>query len=294
MTSLFFGSNVTHPKNFFQSKYDFKTLKAACPELLPFIELNPYQIETIDFANAQAVKTLNYALLKTYYQINFWDIPKNYLCPPIPGRADYIHHIAEFLSYKKNLKVLDIGVGANCIYPIIGVHDYGWQFVGSDIDVNAINSAKNIIEKNSHLKNVVELRIQKSQNHFFKDVINQNESFDISICNPPFHASLEEAQNTAQNKWNKLGVKPTDHFNFGGQGSELFCPGGEVEFLKNMIFESAEFGQSVNWFSTLVSKKENLSSVYGRLKQVQAKTIETIQMSQGHKLGRIVMWSFKH
>jgi 23S rRNA (adenine1618-N6)-methyltransferase len=251
-------------------------------------------METIDFANPEAVKILNYSLLKTYYKIDFWDIPKNYLCPPIPGRADYIHHIAEFLDYKKNLKVLDLGVGANCIYPIIGACDYNWSFVGADIDPVAINCAKNIIEKNLHLKNLVELRLQNSANHFFENIIKENESFDLTICNPPFHASLAEAQNSAKEKWNKLGIKPSELHNFSGQGAELYCAGGEVDFLKKMIFESAEFGQTVNWFSTLVSKKETLASVYGRLNQVKAKTVETIQMSQGHKLSRIVIWSFKH
>jgi hypothetical protein len=106
---------------------------------------NRYGTESIDFANPAAVKALNQALLKKFYDIAHWDIPPGYLCPPIPGRADYIHHVADLLAGEHevaiprgpSVAVLDIGIGANCVYPIVGCHDYGWQFVGTDIDVFA-------------------------------------------------------------------------------------------------------------------------------------------------------------
>jgi len=114
----------------------------SCPELGVFVKLNDYNDESIDFSNPEAVKMLNTALLKHYYKINHWNIPANYLSPPIPGRADYIHHIAELLGGSNNgkiptdnkIKCLDIGVGASCVYPIIGNKEYGWSFVGSEID----------------------------------------------------------------------------------------------------------------------------------------------------------------
>src|SRR5690606_24715537 len=115
---------------------------------------------SIDFFNPQAVKALNKALLFYYYDIVYWDIPENYLCPPIPGRADYIHYIADLLADNNKgivptgseIKCLDIGVGANCIYPIIGVKEYGWSFIGADIDALAIKSAKKIIASNPSLQ----------------------------------------------------------------------------------------------------------------------------------------------
>ena len=84
-----------------------------------------------------------------------WEIPKGYLCPPIPGRADYIHHISDLLASSNNgiipkdkVRGLDVGVGANCIYPIIGSSIYDWNFVGSDIEIESINSVENIINSN--------------------------------------------------------------------------------------------------------------------------------------------------
>ena len=129
-----------HPRNRHLSRYDFRELVGTFPELTPFVRLNEYQDESIDFSNPNAVMMLNKALLKHYYNIDHWDLPPGYLCPPVPGRADYIHHIADLLGSCNSkiipvdvkIKCLDIGVGANCIYPIIGNKEYEWSFVGAD------------------------------------------------------------------------------------------------------------------------------------------------------------------
>jgi len=147
-------------------------------------------------------------LLKCYYNIDYWDIPQLYLCPPVPGRADYIHYIADLLSNRNNgilpggdtIKCLDIGVGANCVYPIIGINEYGWSFTGTDIDPLAIESARKIIELNPSLKGKVELRQQNDSKNIFQGIIKKEEHFDVTICNPPFHASLAEAQSGSLRK----------------------------------------------------------------------------------------------
>jgi 23S rRNA (adenine1618-N6)-methyltransferase len=87
-----------HPRNPHRFRYDFKELIKSCPKLAPFVSLNKYKSESIDFSNPEAVKILNLALLRHFYQLSYWDIPENYLCPPIPGRADYIHYIADLLA----------------------------------------------------------------------------------------------------------------------------------------------------------------------------------------------------
>jgi 23S rRNA (adenine1618-N6)-methyltransferase len=290
-----------HPRNPHRFRYDFQALIASCNDLAPFIKTNQYNTESIDFSNPDAVKMLNRAILKHFYTISLWDIPKNYLCPPIPGRADYIHYIADLLSddnqgkipSNNNIKVLDIGVGANCVYPIIGSQSYGWQFVGSDIDPMAIKSAQNIIKSNPILSNKIECRLQTSSNQIFNDIIAPNERFDISICNPPFHASAEDAAAGSQRKVRNLGLKDKPKLNFGGQNTELWCEGGEEAFIKKMIFESLDFNQQFLWFTTLVSKKEHLPSIYYYLKQARATEVKTINMAQGQKISRIVAWSFK-
>lgn len=291
-----------HSRNKHQGRYNFAKLIDTSPELAQFVKPNKFGNESINFFDPDAVKMLNLALLKHHYNIKYWDIPKHYLCPPIPGRADYIHNVADLLGSSnkgvipkgKNITCLDIGVGANCIYPIIGNSEYDWSFVGSDVDEVAIASATKIVEQNPDLKDAIELRLQKNPRHLFDGVIRPNEKFDVTICNPPFHSSLEEAEASAIRKIKNLTkqktIKPV--LNFGGKPNELWCKGGEAKFVKDMIFESRRFKRSCFWFTTLVSKESNLRSIYNTLKKVEAKEVNTLSMGQGNKISRIVAWTF--
>jgi 23S rRNA (adenine1618-N6)-methyltransferase len=190
---------------------------------------------------------------------------------------------------------LDIGVGANCIYPIIGHKAYGWSFVGSDIDQVAIDNVQKIIRANLSLKDVIGVRLQKTNSAIFNGILQPNEHFDLVICNPPFHTSAEEARSGSQRKISNLkGIRiksPT--LNFGGQNNELWCTGGEVQFAKQMITESNQFAGSITWFSILIAKSEHLPALYHALKLVKASEIRTIPMAQGNKISRIVAWSFQ-
>jgi len=291
-----------HPRNAHRLGYDFKALIKSSPELRPFVKVNEFDVEAVNFSDPDAVKTLNKALLKLHYGVEGWDIPEGYLCPPIPGRADYIHYIADLLGESnkgeiptgKKIKILDIGTGANCIYPAIGSSVYGWSFVGTDIDPIAIRSAKDIAAANKPLKHRVLFRQQTNKHNVFKGIILQDEGFDATICNPPFHASLQEAQLATINKWNKLTSygKPSTALNFGGQKKELWYPGGEAAFIKLIIEQSALVAKQCLWFTTLVSKKFTLPGVYKALKKAGVVEERTINMSQGQKVSRIVAWTF--
>ncbi|WP_428662751.1 23S rRNA (adenine(1618)-N(6))-methyltransferase RlmF [Runella sp.] len=292
-----------HPRNPHRFRYDFKALIKSCPALAPFVSLNKYHDESIDFANPEAVKMLNKAILIHFYGIHYWDIPANYLRPPIPGRADYIHYIADLLSAGNDADIpmgkaitgLDIGVGANCVYPIIGHQSYGWSFVGSDIDPKALQSAKRIITSNPALTPFVECRLQSSPSSIFKGIVQPNERFDFTMCNPPFHSSQEEASAGTQRKWQNLGrtnLAKKDTLNFGGQNAELWCEGGEKAFITRMIEQSAQLANRCFWFTTLVSKKTTLPFIYKSLKTVKAFDTQTIEMAQGQKVSRIVAWTF--
>ena len=289
-----------HPRNKHRFRYDFAKLISSCPDLNEFVSKNKYGDESIDFANPEAVKSLNKALLIFFYGIRYWDIPKGFLCPPIPGRADYIHYAADLLASvnqgivpRKQVRVLDIGVGANCIYPLIGNKEYNWSFVGSDIDPLAVSAAQKIAEDNG-LQNEIQIRKQSSPNNFFKGIIEDGDFFDLTICNPPFHSSLAEAQSGTQRKLKNLGISAKNKtiLNFGGQNAELFCEGGEEEFLRKMILESSEYSKNVYWFTSLVSKKNTLDSAFHWLKKVKTIEFKTINMAQGNKVSRILAWTF--
>ncbi len=290
-----------HPRNRHRQRYNFQELIKSHPPLKPYVRLNDYQDESIDFFNPVAVKMLNTALLKHHYQLEYWDIPPQYLCPPIPGRADYIHHIADLLSLQNKGKIpkgssitcLDIGTGANCIYPIIGHREYGWHFIGSEIDPDAIFSAEKIIWYNNTLKDKINIRWQRDKTDIFYGIIKENDFIDCTICNPPFHASLKEAQTVARRKLRNLQRKNRKIvLNFGGKSNELWYEGGEKKFIQKMISESQKFAKKCCWFTTLVSKKDHLPPLDKLLKKVKANEVKTIQMGQGNKVSRLIAWTF--
>ncbi len=291
-----------HPRNKHKERYDFKVLIEACPELAPFVKLNIHNDESIDFADAEAVKILNKSLLKHFYKIENWDIPEGYLCPPIPGRADYIHHLADLLriyNYGKiptgsSIKCLDIGIGANGVYPIIGNNEYGWTFIGSDIDIVSIESVQQLIENNPFLKGVIDCRLQTNPKDIFTGILKEGEFIDFSICNPPFHASKAEAEEGTLRKLSNLNQKVVKkvNLNFGGQNGELWCEGGEERFVRNMIRQSRQFKNNCFWFSSLISKQANLKSIYEALEKAEVFEVKTLPMGQGNKTSRIVAWTF--
>ena len=171
---------------------------------------------------------------------------------------------------------------------------YGWQFVATDIDKKALRNCVTIIENNAHLTDTISLQLQPNARFIFKDIILPEDRFTFTICNPPFHSSQEEAVKSTIRKVNNLEntrvQKPI--LNFGGQNAELWCDGGELKFITQMIYESAKYPVQVMWFTTLVSKQSHLESIYKTLDKVDAAAVKTITMAQGQKTSRIVAWSF--
>ena len=294
--------STLHPRNKNRGKYDLHALTNSIPELKSHIISNKYGEKSIDFSNPIAVKTLNRALLSHHYGIKTWMFPNENLCPPIPGRADYIHHMADLLSENNFGKIpigdditcLDIGLGASCIYPILGVAEYNWKFIGSDIDPKSIASAKHIINDNPKLKDKIECRLQKESSAIFQGILEKEDLIDVVICNPPFHASIEDAQKGSRRKIKNLSGKTLKipKLNFSGISNELICKGGEHQFIQNMITESKIYSKRCFWFSTLVSKQSNLKGIYKSLDNSNIKQLKTITMGTANKSSRIVAWTF--
>lgn len=303
------GKSLLHPRNRHRNPYDFARLAKSSPELNGYLRIGPYGDTGIDFANPAAVKALNRALLLHFYGIKGWDIPAGYLCPPVPGRADYIHVLADLLSATNGgglppgaqIRVLDIGTGANCIYPLLGHASYGWHFVASDLSATSLENAARILAANPAITHAITLRQQSRQNAIFSGIIGEQEQFDLTLCNPPFHSSAEEASATARRKVDNLGRgkvqtgKPSGKppvLNFGGQANELWCPGGELAFIRQMMQESQHFASHCCWFSSLVSRREHLPALQAELKRLGVTRSQVITMAQGQKQSRMLAWSF--
>lgn len=296
-------SKSLHTRNIHKNGYDFPLLIKSCPPLNQYVDKNTHGNLSIDFANPEAVKALNAALLNHHYGVKGWDIPDGALCPPIPGRVDYIHYVADLLGLNESranaTRLLDIGTGANGIYPLLACKTYGWQCVGSDINTQSLENVSNILKHNIDLKNHFELRHQADKNQFFKGIIQPGEFFDVTVCNPPFHASEEDALKGSQRKINNLALNRGDDspvkntpLNFGGLEAELWCKGGEALFLKKMVKESKEFATQVRWFTSLVSKGENVKSLVKLMNKSGATHVREIEMAQGNKITRVLAWTF--
>ena len=305
-------STSMHPRNLHKEGYPMTELCQAYPALKRhLVNANSGKL-SINFAQPDAVKALNAALLIYYYGMTVWDIPEGYLCPPVPGRADYIHGIADLLASDyagniptgKEVRGLDVGIGANVIYPIIGSHSYGWSFVGSDIDAASVKSANTLARLNPRLTPLLSVRKQNNSAYIFKGIIKENEHFALSMCNPPFHKSPEDAALGSQRK--TIGLKNNrlkrtsknqSHsalapLNFSGTGNELWCEGGELAFIQRMISQSVEYKRQVKWFTCLVSKSAHLKAIKTSIKYYGAAKFVKVDMGQGQKQSRFVAWTF--
>lgn len=296
-----------HPRNIHNKSYDFKVLIKSHPSLAPFVKENQYGELSINFSGEEAVLNLNQALLSHFYDVAKWSVPKGNLVPPIPGRVDYLHYIADLLAEDNQGKIpvgpkikgLDIGTGATCIYPILGNSIYGWKFVGSDINSESINHSNQILRDNPKLKKNIKLRFQKDSGSIFNGLIKSDEKFDFTMCNPPFYSSKEEADEARAKKIKNLNInkakkghKQTARSNFGGQHNELWCEGGEKAFISQMIKESVEFKDQCKWFTSLVSHKENLEELEQYLVKHKAQKSRVIEMIHGQKIAHILVWRF--
>ncbi|SIT24271.1 23S rRNA m(6)A-1618 methyltransferase [Chryseobacterium ureilyticum] len=289
-----------HTRNLHRNPYDFDQLISCVPELNHYVFVNAYQTRTINFSIPQAVKLLNKALLQHFYNIKGWDIPDSNLCPPIPGRADYVHYIADLLAEGNgkipegtSVKGLDIGVGANLVYPLISHQSYGWQMLGTDINEDSLKNARHILDQNPEVASGIELLHQPDSNHIFKNIIGSEDKFTFSMCNPPFHDSKESMIKGNMRKNRNLNKSKSQKslLNFGGQQSELWCEGGELRFITNMINESVDYSSQILWFTCLVSKKDNLPKLTSLLKKLKAE-FKIVDMAQGQKISRILVWTF--
>lgn len=299
-------TNIKNPKGLHSrsrhnTSYDFKALCKVNPLLTPLVIKKNNGQKSIDFSDPISVVELNKAILLLNYKLKYWEIPENTLCPAIPGRAEYIHFMADLLSksYGKkipkgsNIKVLDVGTGASVIYPLIGHQQYGWSFIGSEVNEDSFASAQKILKENEIGKDDIDVRLQSNKEKIFENILLDNEMVDAVICNPPFHRSKDEAAEHTKRKWRNLGhTKGKRFLNFGGQSSELWYQGGERVFIRKMIEESVNYKKNILWFSSLISKKDHMPYLMKQMVKHEVTEVTEIEMLLGNKKSRFLAWSY--
>jgi len=282
-----------HPENPHKNNYDLQALIKQTPALKDYVFVNDYNTTTIDFSKAEAVKMLNKALLRSHYNVKYWEFPEAHLCPPIPSRVDYLHELNDVLKnfgINENAKVLDIGTGATCIYPLLGQAKFKWDFIASDIDKKSIEVAKQIVDKNN-LSDNIKLRYQANPQHILQHILKADEKITASVCNPPFYATEEDAIKATQKKWRGL-KKEENKRNFSGKANELWYKGGEKAFIQNYIYDSHLVKTQCAWFTTLVSDKDLLRPLKVKLKAYEPTQVKVIKMTLGKKVSHMLLWSY--
>ncbi len=291
-----------HPRNKHRNGYQMDKLCKSNPALLAFVFTNDFGTQSIDFANPKAIFELNKALLVNEYKIKNWQISPNSLCPGVPGRADYVHYLADILAKDNNgqiptgekVKVLDIGTGSSIVYPLIGAQEYLWDFIATEIDPKSIQCAEINVNKNIWLKKKIQLRFQDDKEQILQGIIFEKDRFDAVMCNPPFFKSREDNWKVSSKKFqnlHKAKETPTVQ-NFSGHPNELWYPGGEKAFISKLIYESMQLKEHLNWVTTLVSSKDHIKPLVAILEYHKAAAIEIIPMQQGQKVSRILAWKW--
>uniref|UniRef100_A0A3B0N6M7 U6 small nuclear RNA (adenine-(43)-N(6))-methyltransferase n=1 Tax=Theileria annulata TaxID=5874 RepID=A0A3B0N6M7_THEAN len=227
-----------------------------------------------------------------------------YLAPCVPNRLSYIRAISSLLCLKNNeshisdieahninsdeqlklnIIVLDIGTGASCIYPLIGTSENSWNFIGTDIDNLTLELARENVEIN-HLEDRINLRLQRTPTLIFNSILYSHELVAMTMCNPPFHSSLEmtnlNPRTFSTGTERELVFSIPEDTNLSTEQSymdNIECIGnstvtgqlkfmltekhGDLAFIEIMLQESKLYCHNIVWFTTLVPRMSTLKKI---------------------------------
>mmetsp|Transcript_18112 Transcript_18112/g.59169 ORF Transcript_18112/g.59169 Transcript_18112/m.59169 type:complete len:475 (+) Transcript_18112:77-1501(+) len=291
-----------HPRNR-HSHYDLESLATLHPPLHPHVQPSPHRGLTVDFSDSAAVKELNLALFKDYIGAECEiELPSSALVPAIPGRADYLHVIADLLAEDAEdgevpmgagVCGCDIGVGASAVYPLLARAIYGWSFVGTECSEESFAAAVANVRSAGASADVA-LRMQSSPESALEGAVSSRERVAFVMCNPPFFDSAKAAEAQARRRMKNVHRRANAHTTgaFGGRSAELFCAGGEGAFVVNLIRESARRPLQSVWFTALVASASNLPRMRQALASAGAVAVRELPLATGHKRVRVLAWSF--
>jgi 23S rRNA (adenine1618-N6)-methyltransferase len=282
-----------HESNPFRNGYDFTILLEVEPGLQSYVYTTKYGSPSLLLKEPEAVLLFNKTLLAYQFRIDFFELPEGYLCPAVPGRLDYLLHVKELLDDKPHIHLLDVGCGASGIYQLLAEKVLGWKSKGSDINPISTKYAQINLHKNG-LHSAICVHQQHSEN-YFSGIIQQQDYFDVTVCNPPFYEQKETSTRLAARKWKQLNIQPESNeqkTSFGGNDHELWVSKGQTEFIQAMIRESVGYKDQVGWFTCLVSKKSMLNEILPVLKKLTIAEYRVQEMEQGRKQSRFIAWRF--
>ncbi|CAK9251603.1 unnamed protein product, partial [Sphagnum jensenii] len=283
-----------HPRNkYAENAPDFSLLASKYPAFRSFVSYGAgaNNRPRIDWTDFNATRELTRVLLDHDYGIKWW-IPDGQLCPTVTNRANYIHWIEDLLAscpapwhqngeHEEVVCGIDIGTGANCIYPLLGTALHKWHFVATDITAVALSWAQKNIQSNPSVADLIEVRssLIEDAGAILVGVVKEGERFDFCMCNPPFFTSMAEANANPRTAC-------------GGTEAEMVYPGGEEVFVARMIEDSATLKHKIHWYTTMIGRKLSLKVLTAKLWTLGVAAVRTTEFVQGHTSRWGLAWSF--
>ena len=294
--------NAMHAKNLYSRRRyapDFLRLASQYPVLKPHLVVRPEAGRgparktpraTYNFKSWEACRDLAAVLFEHDFGVRSWTVPKPHLVPPLANRLNYLCYVHDLLESdgrdmngsttgSGRIRILDVGCGANLVYPLLAASYFGWASVGCDVNEAALRHAARLRDANPDIAPLMVLR-HAAGLHVLED---EEEAFDAIVCNPPFFD--RDAGETA-------GGNPRTEY--GGTEAELWCAGGEEAFVVGMIRESTLYRGRHVWFSSMCGKKKTLKDAKAELARldeaVEGVTYRIHTLQQGSTTRWVIAW----
>ncbi|WWD17985.1 hypothetical protein CI109_102431 [Kwoniella shandongensis] len=281
-----------HNQNpYLSKKPDFARLASRYTEFAPYVTVGEDGHVSLDFQDPAALRALTRCLLKEDWDLDV-DLREDRICPTLTNRLDYLLHVLDlepFLpltSTSKPLRILDIGTGAVAIYPLL-LHRLrpSCEVIATEIDDTSYVHALSVFETNNIPSSSISIQKSPAPDPIFFPLLHSDDSFDVTICNPPFFGSEEEMRHGQELKAQGSHAAPTAAIN------ELITPGGEVAFIGKMIEESLRTGTRCEWYTSLIGKFSSLAPLIDLLRKHKIDNYLLKSIKQAKTTRWILGWS---
>ncbi|XP_053376165.1 RNA N6-adenosine-methyltransferase mettl16-like [Mercenaria mercenaria] len=276
-----------HPRNIYKTrKPDFKALSSKYDYFNEKVKVNASGKVILDFKDPAALRALFRALLEDDFGLAV-TVPLDRLIPTVPQRVNYILWLEDIIGKENGAKGIDIGTGSSCIYPLLGCRLNQWQFLASEIDDQNMyfankNVASNKMEDKITIKKVTE-------DTLLIGLVDENEIYDFSMCNPPFYSDHLEAQGITSARNDDRSESSSIST---ASEAESIAWGGEVRFVTQMIEESLILKNKIRVYTSLLGKKMSLSLLKDVLQRKKVPKYASTEFCQGKTMRWGIAWTF--
>ncbi|CAH8846338.1 unnamed protein product [Trichobilharzia szidati] len=290
-----------HHRNIYKHKRpNFKELAAQYDFFNAVAEKDECGRVQLDFRVPLHLAALSKALLLKDFNLNV-EFPGDRLIPTVPLRLNYILWLEDLLKdlqkFSEPIKILDIGVGASCIYPLLGARKNSWKFFGTETDMRNYSLAKENVDRN-HMSDDIKLFHIAENSSSLDAVFGSNNSgkeagsttyLHAVMANPPFFSDASDA--VGSKTCRSLGRPPPKTVSSAAR-HESQTTGGEVYYCMRLIRDSLRYSTRVGVFTIMLGKKSSVPVVRRILYKLKITQISVYEMCQGRIMRWGVAWTF--